>query len=170
MKVVLFDLGNTLEETGRGVLLPGALKTLKEVRAMRDAAGVAPALALASDFGEPGATPEQVAAAQAEYYAILDGLGIRQFFEPVAQKVILSAEVGVGKPDRRIFQAVIDRLDPSLAFGDLFFVTERRAHILAARALGMRAVHFKGPGETTGEVTRLVDLLPLVRTFLQDAG
>lgn len=170
MKVVLFDLGNTLEDTLRGVLLPGALETLKAVSAMQDSAGVAPALALASDFGELGSTPEQVAAAQAEYYAILDGLGIRQFFEPVAQRVILSAEVGAEKPDRKVFQAVIDRLDPSLTFRDLFFVTERRAHILAARALCMRAVHFKGPGETTGEVTRLADLIPLVQTFLQGAG
>lgn len=170
MKVVLFDLGNTLEDTQRGVLLPGALNTLRAVRAMRDSAGVAPALALASDFGETGATPEQLAATQAEYYAILSGLGIRQFFEPVARRVILSAEVGAAKPDRRVFQAVIDRLDPSLSFRDLFFVTERRAHISAARALGMRAVHFKGPGETAGEITRLADLIPLVRTFLQGMG
>jgi FMN phosphatase YigB (HAD superfamily) len=37
MKVILFDLGNTLEDTEREVLLPGALKTLKTVRDMRDA-------------------------------------------------------------------------------------------------------------------------------------
>ena len=167
MKVVLFDLGNTLEDTRREVLLPGALKTL---RAMRDPAGEAPALALVSDFGETGATPERLLAIQSEYYAILERYGIRSFFDPVARRVVLSAEVGAEKPDPKIFRAVIDRIAPSLGFHDLFFVTERRAHVLEARALGMKAVHFKGPGEATGEVTRLTDLLPHVRNFLQATG
>jgi len=167
MKVILFDLGNTLEDQQREVLLPGAMRTLNAVRAMRDLEGRATALALVSDFGETGATPQQILASQNEYYAILDGHNIRRFFEPVARRVVLSIEVGALKPDRKIFQAVIDRIDASLSFADLFFVTERRSHILAARALGMRAVHFKGPRETTGDVTRLLDLLPLVRNFLQ---
>ena len=167
MKVILFDLGNTLEDTEREVLLPGALKTLKAVRDMRDAQGVGPALALVSDFGETDATPAQLLATRTEYYAILDRHGIRGFFEPVAQRVILSAEVGAEKPSAKIFRAVIDRIDPSLGFKDIFFVTELEPHVTAARTLGMRAAHFKGPSQTTGEVKRLPDLVPLVRTFLQ---
>jgi FMN phosphatase YigB (HAD superfamily) len=84
MKVILFDLGNTLEDTQREVLLPGALKTLNATRAMRDSEGHAPVLALVSDFGETSATPEQILASQNEYYAILDRHKIRRFFEPVA--------------------------------------------------------------------------------------
>jgi FMN phosphatase YigB (HAD superfamily) len=170
MKVILFDLGNTLEDTKHEVLLPGASKTLKAVREMRDAQGAAPALALVSDFGETGATPAQLPAARAEYYAILDRHGIRGFFEPVARRVILSAEVGAEKPSEKIFRAVIDRIDPSLGFKDIFFVTELKPHVTAARALGMRAAHFRGPGQTAGEVKRLPDLVPLFKTFLQAAS
>lgn len=170
MKVILFDLGNTLEDQEREVLLPGAMRTLSKTRALRDTEGRAPALALVSDFGETRATPAQIRASQDEYYAILDRHNIRRFFEPVAKRVILSTEVGVLKPDRKIFRAVIDRIEPSLGFADLFFVTERRAHVIAARALGMTAVHFKGPGEITGDVKRLPDLIPLIRTFLHSTG
>jgi FMN phosphatase YigB (HAD superfamily) len=168
MKVILFDLGNTLEDQERGILLPGAMRTLTQTRALRDSGGQAPALV--SDFGETNATPAQIRASQDEYYAILDRHGIRRFFEPVAKRVILSTEVGVLKPARKIFRAVIDRIEPSLGFADLFFVTERRAHVIAARALGLTAVHFKGPGEITGDVKHLPDLVPLIRTFLHSTG
>lgn len=170
MKIILFDLGDTLEDTRREALMPGALETLRGARELRDAAGSAPALALVSDFGETGAPPARLLAIQAEFYALLDRYGIRGFFEPVAQRVVLSAEVGVEKPDPKIFQAVIDRVDASLGFRDIFFVTERRSHVLAARTIGMRAVHFKGPRQPAGEVARLPDLLPRIRTFLQAAG
>jgi hypothetical protein len=47
------------------------------------------------------------------------------------------------------------------------FITEKKEHISAARNLGMEAVHFKGPGETSGDVIKLVDLIPRVRNFIQ---
>jgi FMN phosphatase YigB (HAD superfamily) len=167
MKVILFDLGNTLEDQQREVLLPGALRTLKAMRTMRDLEGRAAVLALVSDFGKTGATPAEIHTSRTDYYAILDRYNIRRFFEPVARRVVLSTEVGALKPHRKVFRAVINRNDRSLRFADLFFVTERRSHVLAARALGMRAVHFKGPGQTTGDITRLPDLLPLARHFLR---
>lgn len=89
MKMVLFDLGNTLEVVvgGQDVLLPGARETLKAIRGLKDAGGESPLLALLSDFSPTPATPEQVAASRAEYLLILDALGIRSFFEPVADHV-----------------------------------------------------------------------------------
>lgn len=33
-------------------------------------------------------------------------------------------------------------------------------------SLGMRAVHFRGPGQTSGELERLTDLIPLARDFV----
>ena len=51
MKVILFDLGNTLEDTQREILMPGAMRTLNAIQAMRDSDGHPPALALVSDFG-----------------------------------------------------------------------------------------------------------------------
>ena len=165
MKVILFDLGNTLEDVEQGGLLPGATETLEAILAMRDANGNTPVLALVSDFGEIPATLDQIQASQREYFGILQDLGILRFFEPVMQRVTLSTEVGAEKPSRRIFQAVIDKIGAGLLFQDVLFITERKSHVNAARDLGMEAIHFKGPGEISGDVTLLLDLIPLVRDF-----
>src|SRR5438067_1832953 len=160
MKIILFDLGNTLENTDQGGLLPGASETLEAIQALRDAGGKAPILALVSDFGEIPATAAQIEASRQEYFQILRDLGILRFFEPVTKRVTLSTEVGAEKPSRKIFKAVINKIGGGLRFQDVMFITERKSHVDAARALGMKAIHFKGPGEISGDVTRLLDLIP----------
>ncbi len=82
------------------MLLPGARETLQAISALRDAEGAAAVLGLVSDFDMP-AEPSQVPQIQQRYYALLDHLGIRPFFEPVAEHVTLSTEVGVSSPTRR---------------------------------------------------------------------
>src|SRR3954470_9443089 len=148
MKVILFDLGKTL--TDQNKLLPGALETLQAIKSVRDAKGQVPALALVSDFTMP-ATPDQIPGIQQEYYAILEELGIRQFFEPVAQMVTLSTEVGVGKPDKKIFKTALEKVGKNLKFLDAMFITEDKPHVLKARQFGMKAIHFKGPGQAKGD-------------------
>jgi FMN phosphatase YigB (HAD superfamily) len=167
MKMVLFDLGETLEDIigGQDILLPGARETLRAIQKMKDADGKPPILALVSDFGDLGATPEEVAASQKEYFKILENLGIRSFFEPLAQRVTLSTEAGAPKPEKKIFQTAINKI-PGLRFSDVLFITEESKHVKKARTLKMQAIHFKGPGETTGDVDKLTDLIPLVRKFL----
>src|SRR5215207_6665273 len=113
MKVVLFDLGKTLED--QDVLLPGARETLQAIQEMRDHSGEAVALALVSDFDMPD-NPEQIPVIRQRYYEILDELGIRSFFEPVEERVTLSSEVGVFKPDEKIFRTVIEKFDEDLHF------------------------------------------------------
>jgi len=167
MRVILFDLGNTLEDQNQGILIPGALAALTAIRAMKDSKGNAPVLALVSDFGDIPADEAQIRASQQEYYAILENLGIRHFFEPVEQHVILSTEAGFTKPAKEIFQAVIKRLNPKLRFQDIMFITEKKPHVTAARTLEMKAVHFKGPGENSGDILQLKDLIPLVKSFLK---
>ena len=165
MKIILFDLGNTLEDGQKGGLVSGARKTLKAIQSMLDASGRSPILALVSDFGEIPATPAQVQASQTEYLQILDDLGIRQFFEPTSKRVTLSTEVGAEKPSEAIFQAVVDRIGEGLSFQDVMFITENNSHVMAARTLGMKAIHFKGPGESNGDIIKLTELIPLVRDF-----
>ena len=70
------------------------------------------------------------------------------------------------KPDEKVFRTATDRFTLNLSFASVLFVTENPIHIVAAHALGMRAVHFKGPGQTTGEITHLPDLVALVEDFL----
>ena len=162
-KVVLFDLGNTLEDHGSPVT--GATETLRAIQGLRGNDGQAPIMALVSDFTMP-ASRSQIPAIRKQYFAILDRLGIRAFFEPVSKTVTLSTEVGVTKPDRRIFEAALKKIGSKLQFKDAIFITEEPVHIAAARLLGMKAVHFKGPGQLSGDIERLIDLVPIVRTFL----
>lgn len=167
MKIILFDLGRTLED--RDVLLPGARETLQAIQVMRDSSGEAVAMALVSDFDMPNRL-EQIPVIRQQYYDILDSLGIRSFFEPVSERVTLSTEVGVFKPDEKIFRAVVEKIDEDLSFQFVIFITENLAHVEAARDLGMTAVHFKEPGQTTGDADRPVDLIPIVQAFLKSSA
>jgi hypothetical protein len=162
MKLILFDLGQTLESGD--VLLPGALETLEAVVALRDGDRPAVRLGLVSDFDMTD-DPALVPVIQQRYYALLDHLGIRAFFEPVAERVTLSTEVGAYKPDEAVFRAAVAKAGPGLRFRDVLFVTENRGHVLAARRLGLAALHLRGPGQPDAEVDTLTDLIPLVRAF-----
>ena len=164
MKLVLFDLGDTLESDG--VLLPGARETLEAIASHRTEGQPAALLGLVSDFDMPG-EPSDLPIIQRRYYSLLDDLGIRRFFEPVAERVTLSSEVGVFKPDEAIFRAAASRVRPAVAFEDVLFVTENLGHVLAARRLGLSAVHVRGPGQQGGEIGALPELIPLAEAFLE---
>ncbi len=163
MKLVLFDLGNTLESND--VLLPGALETLEAIASFRAGDRPAALLGLVSDFDMPD-RPSDIPIIQQRYYQLIDDLGIRPFFEPVAERVTLSTEVGVFKPDEAVFRAATSKANPDLEFDDVLFVTENLGHVLAARSLGLRAVHVRGPGQAHGEVGTLPELVPLVQAFI----
>jgi beta-phosphoglucomutase-like phosphatase (HAD superfamily) len=166
MKVVLFDLGKTLEFNDE--LLPGAEELLSSIKGMNDTVGNSPAIALISDFDnfEEGLQLNDVKPFQLKYYDILNKLGIISYFEPVYKYVTLSTEVGVRKPDERIFRTAIDTIEKDLPFENVLFITENPFHISAARELGMKAIHFKGPGQSTGDTDRLIDLVPLIQSFM----
>jgi FMN phosphatase YigB (HAD superfamily) len=166
LKVILFDLGKTLENNDE--LLPGAEELLSSIKAMDADRGKSHAIALVSDFDKfnEGMRMIDVKPLQVEYYTILENLGIRSFFEPLYKHVTLSTEVGAKKPDIRIFRAAIDSLENGLSFKNVLFITEDPGHIAAARQLGINAIHFKGPGQSTGDVDKLIDLLPRIRDFL----
>jgi 2-haloacid dehalogenase len=58
--------------------------------------------------------------------------------------LVVSGEEGVIKPDRRIFELLLDRF--GLVAGSTLFVDDSRANVDAARAVGMDAVQFRGAG------------------------
>jgi FMN phosphatase YigB (HAD superfamily) len=158
MKIILFDLGNTLEHKvqNKDFLMPGALELLSAVQDMRDHNGDAPALALVSDFDEP----------VEEYFALLGTLGIDTFFKPLTERVTLSSEVGVMKPDEKIFRAAIDKIHKDLSFQNVIFITEEPKHTTAARKLGMMSIRLKREEETDGEVNSLFQMIPLIQLFV----
>ncbi len=72
----------------------------------------------------------------------------------VVDDIVVSAEVGIAKPDARIFRLAATRLgvEPDQAI----FVDDFHANIEGARAVGMHAVHFKGTDQAIAEVRALI--------------
>ncbi|MEU0571616.1 HAD-IA family hydrolase [Nonomuraea sp. NPDC005983] len=68
----------------------------------------------------------------------LDRLGLAYF----ADDVVSSAQVGVAKPDRRIYEIAAERA--GAAPERCLFVDDRLENVEAARALGMTGVHYRG--------------------------
>jgi FMN phosphatase YigB (HAD superfamily) len=163
MRIVFFDLGRTLEYDGE--LLPGAVETLQTIQEMRDTLGAPPVLALISDHFMTK-DPARIPLLRQDYYAELERLGIRSFFEPLAERVTLSTELGVRKPDERMFRTAIDRIAPGLGYAETMFTADTPEHVEAARRLGMTAYHLEVRGEPAGDVGSLPDLIPLVQRFV----
>ena len=159
MKIILFDLGNTLEHNVQNthILMDGALDLLEAIQDMRDPNGDPPVIALVSDFDN----------SPTEYYNILKDFGLSSFFNPYTKKVTLSIEVGVKKPDEKIFRSAINKIQKDLPYKSVIFVTENKEHITAARKLGMMAIRLTAEGESArGEISDLVKAVPLVHLFM----
>lgn len=73
----------------------------------------------------------------------------------VFDEIIISAEVGVAKPDPRIYQIALERL--AVAPQQAVFVDDFPANIAGARAVGMHAIHFKNSLQARKELDRLLN-------------
>lgn len=65
-------------------------------------------------------------------------------------EVILSHEVGVRKPDRRIYEITLARL--GVMPHETVFIDDAVANVDAARAIGMHAIRFTGYKQLVGEL------------------
>ena len=70
-------------------------------------------------------------------------------------EIIISAEVGVAKPDPRIYQIAIERL--GVAPIESVFVDDFIENVEAARSEGLYGIHFKGPDQARSELIELLD-------------
>jgi 2-haloacid dehalogenase len=86
----------------------------------------------------------------------------RERFEFLAwfEGIVISGEVGVNKPDRRIFEHLIEHfgIEPRAAL----FIDDSSANVEAAKALGFSAIPFTDAGALRRELVRL-GLLPEIR-------
>ncbi len=137
--VILFDLGETLEHNNS--LREDSLTTLEKIKDMKDINNEPLILGLASDYNLPndwGPPPleEQIKRSKEDYFSRLENLGIRHFFEPVEQNVILSTEVGNTKDQdiQKFFQTIVNKID-NTSFNQIIFITENIGHIRAANSL-----------------------------------
>jgi len=73
--------------------------------------------------------------------------GLRNFFEPVADRVTPSTQLELCKPDRAVFERVLSRLQVKAKLVNCIFITASADHVVATRPpLGMQALQFATPG------------------------
>jgi epoxide hydrolase-like predicted phosphatase len=86
---------------------------------------------------------------------------LRQMIEEVwmindaFDEILISAEVGLVKPDRRIFERLISDLGMEPA--EVVFVDDFPHNVEAAKAAGLEAIHFLGPDQALGELLSLLN-------------
>lgn len=78
----------------------------------------------------------------------------RHLFAELFDDVVISAEVGMRKPEERIFALAVGRL--ALSPQDCVFVDDVEGNIAAARALGFWTVHHQEPALTRAELAGLL--------------
>lgn len=69
--------------------------------------------------------------------------------------VVISAEVGVMKPDPRIYHIALDKA--GVTAQEAAFVDDTPANVEAARMLGMHGILFKGPARALSDLRELMD-------------
>jgi len=71
---------------------------------------------------------------------------------------VTSAELGVKKPDPRIFQVALERAQATPA--ETVFVDDMEENVLAARSLGVQAVYFVDPSAALARLAHLTGISP----------
>jgi len=79
---------------------------------------------------------------------------VSQKIDDAFDQLIISAEVGIMKPDARIFQLALEKL--SVAADEAVFVDDFSVNVEAARAVGMYAIQFTRPEQTLEELKKLL--------------
>jgi epoxide hydrolase-like predicted phosphatase len=80
----------------------------------------------------------------------------RYGFAAMADVLVYSYEVGIEKPDRRIYQITCERL--GVHPGEVVFLDDVEANVVAAKQLGMRALLFQSTAQAISDMeARLAD-------------
>ena len=148
VRVVMFDLGLTLID-GHHKPFAKVPEALTAIAGLKTSNGTPVKMCLVSDFtmAEPPGVTAKIRALFKEYLAVLDETGLRPFFEPVQRRVTLSTQAGALKPDRKVFETALRRLQVKASLTECLLVTEDAAHVLAVRnELHMQTLRFRAAG------------------------
>jgi hypothetical protein len=165
MKVVLFDLGQTLENNG--TLRDDAIETLEYIKSLKDTNDQPPILGLASDNEFPNTTPDE---ARDKYYSLLtDDYKIVDYFKPLDRNVTLSKDVGVTKDEDlpRFMRKAKDKI-VNTSFNELIFITEKKEHIDKANAIGIKTIFLNLDNLPTNEGQYTIRNLRDAKNILKD--
>jgi len=79
---------------------------------------------------------------------------VREKFDDVFDYMIISAEVGVAKPDAKIYQIALEQFQ--VRASEAVFVDDFIENIKACEKLGMKGIHFKTPDDAMSELRSLL--------------
>ncbi|MGE5599583.1 MAG: HAD family hydrolase [Bacteroidota bacterium] len=69
------------------------------------------------------------------------------------ERIVLSGEVGLAKPDPGIFAVFLDRIGRRA--DECLFIDDSARNIAAAKGLGFRTIHYQSPAQLRGEMARM---------------
>jgi epoxide hydrolase-like predicted phosphatase len=76
-------------------------------------------------------------------------------FADAFDAMIISAEVGMVKPEARIYQLALEKL--GVVPAEAVFLDDFQENVLGARAVGMQAIHFTQPDQALGELKKFLN-------------
>ncbi len=76
-------------------------------------------------------------------------------FDDAFDRLVISAEVGVMKPEARIYQIALKQMQ--VGAGEAVFVDDMKVNVEAARALGMQGIVFRDPHQVKENLKALLD-------------
>lgn len=79
---------------------------------------------------------------------------VREKFDDAFDKIIISAEVGVAKPEPRIFQIALEQLGVSP--NEAVFVDDFLINIEGCEKVGIKGIHFQDPDSTLQQLQKLL--------------
>jgi putative hydrolase of the HAD superfamily len=69
--------------------------------------------------------------------------------------MIISAEVGLGKPDPRIYHLAVEQL--GVKAEQAVFLDDMQRNIVGAKQVGMLGIHFRNPQQVRFELEQLLN-------------
>jgi epoxide hydrolase-like predicted phosphatase len=79
-------------------------------------------------------------------------------FADAFDEMVISAEVGLVKPDARIYRLMLTRMD--LLPEQAVFIDDFEENVEGARAVGMRAIRFESHAQALGDLGAMLGTLP----------
>jgi putative hydrolase of the HAD superfamily len=101
-----------------------------------------------------GLRPERKVGLISNAWSGLRAFITREKFEDVFNEMIISAEVGLVKPDPRIYHLALEKL--GMLPGESIFLDDVLVNVEAARSAGMSAIQFSQPEKTLEELKQLL--------------
>lgn len=178
MKVVLFDLGDTLVESfGSGYrLIEGAMDLLKGIESMNDVDNRKIVMGIVSDTHKPEELPlseDDKLIRKNRTLHILESVNIKEYFEPTDVHLTLSSDIGFTKTQNleEFFIISLGKLSNNINLNDIIFVTEFESHIIKAKTLGVQTYHYtpQSISENDNTINKLINLIPKIQVILNNS-